>query len=463
MRKQNRVAFFNILSIFLLRGISLITAPLFTHLLGDSGYGMAEIYKTWVTVVAIVFTMQTYGTLANAQVEYPETLRKHYYSSAMSLSVLLYLVFSALVLLFMEPISRYMKLPPLMIGLILVQAFGTFCVNFLNTKNVYEFKAGFNMALAIGVNLTTLALSLLFVLGLPKEINYYGRVGATAATYAVIGIPTCIYILTKGKTFYHKEYWKFCAALAIPAVFYSLSDVILSQIDKVMLQQMLGAAQLGQYSAALSLSGIVFTIYQALDNSWRPFYFEDMKLGSREQVHKKAVHYLELLTVLAVGFILLAPEVYKHFFVPEEFWGSAILIPIFVSSYYLNFLCTFPVNFEQYHKKTKVIAVVTVFTAVLNAGLNYVMIKKMGMTGAAVATMVSHCVQLAMHYVYTRYILGKSDYPFTIRLWGKYAACYVLILALVYLTENLWLLRWGLGTAIGIWELLRIKKRKVLI
>lgn len=463
MRKQNRVAFFNILSIILLRGISIITAPLFTHLLGDSGYGMAEIYKTWVTVASIVFTMHTYGTLANAQVEYPEERRSQYYSSAMSLSVLLYLAFSALVLLFMEPISRYMKLPPLMIGLILVQAFGTFCVNFLNTKNVYEFKAGVNMVLAVVVNLTTLALSLLFVLNLPEEINYYGRVGATAATYAVIGIPACIYILAKGKTFFHREYWKFCVTLAIPVVFYGLSDVILSQIDKVMLQQMLGAAQLGQYSAALSLSGIMFTLYQALDNSWRPFYFEDMRQGNQEQVRLKALHYLELLTVLATGFILLAPEVYKHFFVPEEFWDSTTLIPVFVSSYYLNFLCTFPVNFEQYHKKNKVVAVVTIISAVLNAGLNYVLIKKMGMAGAAVATMLSHCVQLAMHYGYTRYILGKGEYPFDIRLWGKYAAGYVGMVALVYLTENLWLLRWAIGAAIGVWELLRIKKRKVLI
>ena len=29
--------------------------------------------------------------------------------------------------------------------------------------------------------------------------------------------------------------------------------------------------------------------------------------------------------------------------------------------------------------------------------------------------------------------------------------------------DGLWLARWGLGAAIGLWELLRIRKRKVLI
>ena len=76
MKKQNRVAFFNILSTVLLRGISIFTAPLFTRLLGTNGYGVTQIYNTWVAVIAIVFTLQTQGTLVNARVEYPEDRQK---------------------------------------------------------------------------------------------------------------------------------------------------------------------------------------------------------------------------------------------------------------------------------------------------------------------------------------------------------------------------------------------------
>ena len=462
MRKQNRVAFFNILSTVLLRGISIFTAPLFTRLLGDSGYGVTQIYNTWVAVIAIVFTMQTQGTLVNARVEYSEEEQKKYHSSAMTMSMVIFFAFSVLVLLFIDPISQLLKLNRFLIVLMLIQAFGTFCVNFLNTKNVYEFKAGRNMVMSLGVTLTTLVLSLVLILQMPVEINYYGRIIAIAATYGLIGIPACVYILSKGKSFYRKDYWKFCIALAIPAVFYNLSDLILGQSDKVMLQQMLGEAQLGRYSAALNFGGIMFTIFVALNNSWCPFFFDDLKQGREVQVRQKAANFLELFTVLSVGFLLLSREVYQVY-VDQRFWDSTMLIPVFVSSYYLNFLCTFPVNYEYYHKKTKFVALVTITSALVNLGLNYLLIQQLGMAGAAVATMASHCLQLAMHYVYTRYILGKTDYPFTVRLWGKYAACYALILALVYLTENLWLLRWGLGAAIGVWELLRIKRRKVLI
>ncbi len=86
MKRRNRVAFFNILSTVLLRGISIFTAPLFTRLLGDSGYGVTQIYNTWVAVIAIVFSLQTQGTLANARTEYAEGEQLGYQSSAMTLS-----------------------------------------------------------------------------------------------------------------------------------------------------------------------------------------------------------------------------------------------------------------------------------------------------------------------------------------------------------------------------------------
>lgn len=462
MKRQNRVAFFNILSTILLRGISIFTAPLFTRLLGTGGYGITQIYNTWVAVIAIVFTFQTQGTLVNATVEYPQEAQKRYQSSVMCMSVLLYMLCSAVVLLFIDPISQALKLNRILIILMLIQAFGTFCVNFLNQKNVYEFKAGQNMVMSLTVTLTTLVLSLLFVLSMPKEINYYGRIAAVAGTYGIIGIPICIAILRKGRTFIDSGFWKFCIVLAIPSVFHNLSDLILGQSDKVMIQQLLNTDLLGIYGAALNFGGIIFTIFVALNNSWCPFFFEDHKNGDTHKVREKATNFLELFTVLSVGFMLLSKEVYQ-IYVGPEFWDGTILILIFSASYYLNFLCTFPVNYEYYHKKTKIVAIVTITASVINLGLNWVLIHAMGMAGAAVATMLSHCLQLLMHYVYVRYLLKEGEYPFGIRMWWKYAAAFIGAVVFIALTWDRALMRWTLGAVLGLIELRQIKKRKVLI
>lgn len=462
MKKRNRVAFFNILSIVLLQGISFFTAPLFMRLLGDSGYGVTQIYNTWVAVIAIVFTLQTQGTLVNARIEYPETDQRHYQSSIMFLSMALFAGCAALVLLFLEPISRLLKLDALFVILMLVQAFGTFCVNFLTTRNVYEFKAGQNMLLSVAITLVTLVLSVVLILQMPDGLGHYGRITAIAATYGIIGIPIGIGTMIRGKTLVSKEYWKFGVALAIPAMFYNLSDLILGQSDKVMIQQMLTDASAGQYAAALNFGNIMFILYGALNNSWMPFFYEDKQQGDREGMQSRAGNFLELFTVLSAGFILLSREVY-FVFAGQGYQRGTNLIPIFVTAYFLNFLCTFPINYEIYHKKTKVVARVTIACSVINIGLNYLLIQRIGMAGAAVATAVSRGIQLAVHYVYTRWYLDRSAYPFGIRLWGKYLLILGLMLLIVYGTSELWVLRWGLGAVIGLWELWRIRKRKCLI
>lgn len=462
MKKQNRVAFFNILSTVLLKGMSIFTAPIFSRLLGTEGYGVVSIYTVWVGTAAIAFSLQSQGTMVNARIEYPEEAQPKYQSSIMTLSLISFLIFGGAILFFLNPIATALRLNRLLVVLIIIQSFGLFCVRFLNSKFTYEFKAGRNVLISVGTPVITMILSLVLVLNLPQEINYYGRIFGLAITYGVLGISACIYILLKGKTFYNREYWTLCLSLALPVVFYNLSDLLLGQCDRVMLQQLMNESMVGQYSLAYGFAGIMFTIFGALNNSWVPFFFDDFKKGRISRLKDQAQNFMEVFTVLSIGFILLGTEVY-HIFAAPEFWDGTILIPVFVSSYFLNFLCTFPINFEYYYKKTKVVAVVTIAISLVNLVLNYFLIQRIGIAGAALATMLSHCLQFALHCLYTRYILKAGEYPFGIHMWLKYLVAYAAAMVLVYVTPNAWLIRWGLGAAIGLWELWRIKQRKVLI
>ena len=104
----------------------------------------------------------------------------------------------------------------------------------------------------------------------------------------------------------------------------------------------------------------------------------------------------------------------------------------------------------------------TISSSLLNVALNYVLIKAMGMSGAALATAISHGVQLTLHHIYCR-SLGKGSYPFPVKVWANYAAVFALVFGFVYAMEGFWLPRWSVGALLGIFELLRIRKRKVLI
>ena len=461
MKRQNRIAFFNILSTVVLKGSAFFTGMVFARLLGGSGYGSLKLYNISVSIAAVVFSLQTQTTLANARVEYPEEAQRGYQSSAMTLSVLFFGLCTGIVLLFLKPVSSLLNLTPALVGLMLLQAFGTFCVEFLNKKNVYEFRAGWNMILSLVMTLVPLILAVVLILQMPYETRYVGRVIANSVSYGVVGTVVCIGILLSGKIFIHREYWKFCLVLAIPAVFHNLSDLILNQMDSLMLNALMNTATVGYYSNAWGFANFLFILFQALNNIWCAYFFEEMKTGQRPSMLAKTRNFLEVFTILACGFILLAPEVY-HVYAPREFWVATMLIPLFVSGYYVNFLCTFPVNFEYYHKKPKVVAVITVSSSLLNLVLNFVFIKAIGMAGAAVATLASHCLQLTLHHLYASR-LGKQDYPFPLRLWLYYPMVFCAVLAVVFLLPNAWFIRWPLGAVLGIFMLLRVKQRKVLI
>lgn len=461
MDKSNRITFLNTLSTVLLMGISFFTAPIFTRLLGDSGYGMLQICTIWASVFAIVFPLQTQSTLASARVKYPEGELNRYQSSAMGLSLLAFLSCTAGVLIFRGPISGLLGLEPRLLDLVLVQAFGTFCVNYLNTKFVYEKRAGWNLLISLAVSLTALALSVILILRLPMELRYVGRVQGIAITYGLMGTAACLYVLAKGRRLFDRKYWKYCLLLGVPSVFYCLSDLVLGQCDQVMIQHMLSVAEVGHYGSAWRFGNIMFVIFEALNRTWCAFFFDEFR-NQREKVLVRTRNFLELYTVLAAGFLLLCREVY-HIYVGPEFWAGTAVVPIFVLSYYLNFLCNFSVNYEYFRQQTKVVAAVTTAACVLNLGLNYVFIRAFGMIGAALATAISHAVQLLSHYIYTRFLLGKGDYPFDTKLWGKYTLAFAAVFVFAYLTKDLPILRWVLGAAIGVWEFARIKKRKILI
>jgi len=453
---------FNIISTFLLRAISIFTAPVFSRLLGTGGYGVVTAFNTWTNITAAAGTSQTYCTLPNARTEYPEEEQEKYQSAIMGLSMTLLLCVSAVILLFLPWVAKLMKMSSGLVVLVLVQAFGMYCVSFLNYKFTYELKPGRNMLVTVAVALLTLGASLLLVILLPKEINYYGRIGGNALIYGIAGLAACFWILRKGKVFYHRAYWKFCLALSIPLALQSLSDLLLGNTDLIMLRHIWGDSASGIYGLALSFSGIIFSLFCALNNSWVPFFFEESRRKNHDQVAEQAKNFMELYTVLSVGFILVAPEVYR-IFASSDYWDGIWVIPVFTTSYYLNFLCTFPVNFEYYHKKTKIVSAATILAALLNIGLNALVIPRYGIYGAACASCASHTVQFLLHYLYSRYILGKTEYPFPTSMWGKYALVYAAFLGTVYLTKGYPLLRWGLGVIVGFWELYMIRKRKVLI
>ena len=455
---RNKVTIFNIASTIVLQGLAFFTGPVFSSMLGTDNYGIASVYLTWVQLASTVFTLQAGGTVALAKVNYSEEEQAKYQSSVLSLSSISYLGFSVLTIIGSILFSNWfnISIPMILIGLI--HGWGLYVVSFMNLKYTYEFKADKNFILSVSVAALSVALSIILIIQMPQEINYWGRLIGQSAVYTVIGIILFSSILKSGKVIFNKSYWSFTLPIAIPTIFHLLAGVILNQSDRVMIQGLIDNSAAGIYALACTFGTVLHSVWSALNNSWVPYYYEYTKNKQIDEIRKHAKNYIELYTVIALGFILLSREVF-HIYAKPSFWEGTDLIPIFSIGFYFIFLYSLPVNFEFYHKKTKTIAIGTTLAAVCNIILNYILITKFGIWGAVIATAIAHGLQFGFHYICAKHINPK-EFPFKIIQFvpGFIAVC--LTCVVYWFTKELWIVRWGLGALLGIYMLIKIIKRR---
>lgn len=446
---MNIVAFFNILGPIVLNGISFFTMPIFTRLLGTDNYGMYTIYYTWVNTFTILVSLQVMGTVGVANVRLEENERKRYYSSVLTLVLISFGICMSIVILGMPFLEKYLGLPQPMIILMMIHALCMAFVNFATIRYTYEKKAHITFAISVSIAILGIVLSLLFLqLDYSKSTLYFGRAIGSAVPYIIIGGIFAAVFFIQGKTFYSKKHWKFCLPLCLPMVFHGLSQLILAQADKVMLKNMMNDSVVGIYSFTFTFAHVMNIIYNAFNNTWVPFYYDDVKTEKYEAIHRRSKNYIVVFTALSIGFILLAPDVIK-LFAGKDFWSGISLIPVFVMANYMMFLYSFPVNYEFYYKKSIHIAIGTSAAAVINCILNYILIPKMGMAGAAVATLISYVMLWIFHHLVAKYLIGKQ-YHYTIREFLPGLLIMIVASVLVHFLEGYILVRWILAVMVGV-------------
>lgn len=451
----NRLAFFNVLGPVILNGINFFTIPIFTRLLGTENFGVVSVYTTWMQVLTIVMGLQTAGTIATARVHVNEQEHDGYYSSILSLSCLASAAVAGIVVLLMRPISALTELNGRMILFLLMHSFGAYLINFASIKLIQHKQAAANFVISVVTSCCSVGLALWLVLRAKDGAPLYeGRIIGYALPNFIIGVALMTLMFVRGRTGFRKQYWRFCLPLCLPLVLHSLSQIALSHCDILMLQKMTDDAAVGVYSAAFNVAHVINILYLALNNTWVPLYYDMAKEGKTEEIRLRSGRYLMLFTVLTMGFLLLVPEVYGVLIDPSYAAGRRLL-PVMTVSFYMIFLYSFPVNYEFFHKKSGMIAVGTTCAAVVNVIANYFLIKGFGTIGAAAATLLSYAALFFFHHVIAKR-MKEGAYHYRMRRFLPGLGAVIACAALTYALDGVWIARWCLGAALGVFLLWRV-------
>ena len=127
--------------------------------------------------------------------------------------------------------------------------------------------------------------------------------------------------------------------------------------------------------------------------------FEIMKDPDAERKFSRILTiYIAGLGFLSLGFSVLAREILIVMTTPD-FYAAAAVIPLILLSYLLygvRFMTNMGLVREN---KLQYASMVIIGTAILNLGLNYLLIPRFGMMGAAWATFISYGVLLIAHMI----------------------------------------------------------------
>jgi O-antigen/teichoic acid export membrane protein len=180
----------------------------------------------------------------------------------------------------------------------------------------------------------------------------------------------------------------------LPMVPQQISSYILGVGDRVVISHVLGSAAVGRYSVAYNVGNLGFILLVLVNQAWMPRIYAVADRAARSRLLASSRDRMNLLLIPVVcGLAAGAPLVLKVW-VPASF-HPAELTPIVA----IVAVSTFP--FGQFvanlralmsERRTGRAAVATLVAAVVNIGLNLVMVPYLGITGSAIATALSYAL-----------------------------------------------------------------------
>lgn len=402
------------ISNYFLKGLSFLTIPLFARLLSTADYGVYNAFVAYESILYIFIGIAIHSSYKNARFKYgllsegaePGRDYDTYRSVTMVMIALNSILVLIIVNLFSDSIGSILDLDPMSLNLLVVYCFSTAILMCFNSDVALRYQYQSFLKISAINAIGNIILSVLLILTVFSGQRYMGRVLGT--TIPVFGV--ALYILIKYTKTAHpknsREFLKWGIRYSLPIVPHGVSQVILSQFDRIMIKKMIGDSVAGIYSFAYNIYTIISVTMQSLDSVWNTWFYEQMNREKYDEIKEKSSLYMLGMLAFTSAVLLISPEIIK-IIGPKEYWDAIYCVIPIVSGGYFSFLYTLPAAIEYYYEKTKYIAVGTVSAAIINIVLNAVFIERYGYVAAAYTTLFTYFLYFCFHYFLAWKIHGQ--------------------------------------------------------
>lgn len=381
----------------LIKGFSMLTAPIFNRLMGMGDVGAYFNFTSWESIVAVVVTLNLYSTINVAKVDHDKSMSE-YVSSIVALGTIITALFYIVVCFFIDDITKYTGIPHYAIHLMFI------CLLFAPAVDIYinQLKVEFDYMKTIIISFISFSIPTIggIALCLSLQDKLKARIYGTYVLKIAIFLSIFIFLIKKGKRIKF-QYWKYALPIALPLVIHYLATNVLHSADRVMITKMCGTEDNAIYSVGYTSGQIVNVLRNSIEGAWTPWVYLKIKNGEYSSIKKYGRYYIAFFMLICMCFGLFAPEIVL-FMGGKAYKNSIYVIPPVIMAYAFSAIYGLYAGIELYYKKQNVFVYITTFTAILNVVLNKLLIPLHGYIAAAYTTLVCLAISCLLHFLNTK-------------------------------------------------------------
>lgn len=192
---------------------------------------------------------------------------------------------------------------------------------------------------------------------------------------------------------------------SIPLIPAQLLWLITNSSDSFMTIHYLGRGANGILSAAYKIPNLVATVYFMFGQAWNMSAILENDSEEKDKFYSNVFNINQsLLYVLAAGCLLIVYPLTKVWF-DAVYFESVKYSPILVYSSVFSCFTTFMGTIYLATKKTKRSLMTSMFSGIINVGLNIILIPRIGLYGPAISTVASYMTVFILRSFDTKKIL----------------------------------------------------------
>lgn len=434
---------------FVSRGLSLLLIPIYSRVLTPSNFGALDMLLVFGGLINLTIALEVSQGVARFHADSPAGADKVIYSSsAFWFTVGCYSLFCLIALLNSQVLAQWVMgqsglEEAFRLGILYISLNGIFYL--IQNQFRWELRSRRYAESSLLVTFVTAAAVIWFTYAL--DLGVLGLLGGMSLGAALGIMYGCWHLRDSFKFTFDGHHLREMLQYSAPLVPAGLAIWFSSYIDRLMINHYLSLNEVGLYGIGYRLSSVVGLLVSGIQGALMPLVLRNYQAPETpSQLARIFRVFLAFALLVFLGLSVFAYDILVAM-TTQDFYGASALVIYLVPAAMLAQMYVFAPGISI-AKKTHLYIWINLFGVTVNGAVGWCLIPSMGVTGAAVATLVGNaCIFAPAMWVSQRLYPVPHDWT---RLVAAAAVACALAALIPYLSPSDWGRRFLAVAGIGV-------------